>query len=341
MSEVTLVDVGVGRRGRDGSERYGSLLRTSLLDSGVAVSRVSPRFAGRWVERAILGAWSGLGYPDPSSRVIGSSHGGAVLHSVESISVPRSAVVPLVVTVHDVCALVRPELVSDRIAVMKGLSWRRQREWAAVIVRSTSTRTDVIELGVEPSRITVIGQPVGPAFLDEAPTSAAGEPFVLAVSPPSDKKGTDVLIRAVSRLRPRHGSVILVTSDSDVLHRYEHASELLRDGSIVIRTGLGDRDLVALYKAAHAVIVPSRWEGYSLPVAEALAVGTGVIASDIPAHREFVSSAIALYPSEDDLALADLIRQALEVPVRRDPQLFTSVDAFTRQHLEVYERVTS
>ncbi|EMD81966.1 glycosyltransferase family 4 protein [Pacificimonas flava] len=62
---------------------------------------------------------------------------------------------------------------------------------------------------------------------------------------------------------------------------------------------LPERELAALYRGAHALLMPSFSEGFGLPVAEALSVGTPVLASDIPAHRE-VAGAAARYLSPLD-----------------------------------------
>jgi glycosyltransferase involved in cell wall biosynthesis len=94
-----------------------------------------------------------------------------------------------------------------------------------------------------------------------------------------------------------------------------------------------------LYRAANAVVVPSRWEGFSFPVAEGLSVGTGVIASDIPAHQEFDVDGVLRYRPEDAQALADLMCAALQQPVRSRRTQLPSPVAFAEAHIAVYEGV--
>ena len=64
-------------------------------------------------------------------------------------------------------------------------------------------------------------------------------------------------------------------------------------------------NLIALYRKAFAVVVPSRAEGFSLPVIEAMASGAPVLASDIPAHRELIEDHSLLFPPDDYTTLAN------------------------------------
>ena len=106
-------------------------------------------------------------------------------------------------------------------------------------------------------------------------------------------------------------------------------------------------DLAALYNGAAVVLAPSRGEGFDFPVAEVLACGGVVVASDIPAHRELFGGAVALFASGDADALAaaagaavgdsehatDLRRRALERAPRFD---WTTV---ARAHVALWREV--
>src|SRR5207253_6586699 len=89
-----------------------------------------------------------------------------VQHSVESVAVPARGRWPLVVTAHDVCALLRPDLVSPRLARLKRITWRRAVHWDRVIVPSRATKTDVEGLGIPAERVTMIRH--GAPALDRA-----------------------------------------------------------------------------------------------------------------------------------------------------------------------------
>jgi glycosyltransferase involved in cell wall biosynthesis len=159
------------------------------------------------------------------------------------------------------------------------------------------------------------------------------------VAPPSLKKGTDVLLAALHLLPSSSGHVIWVTSAADVLREDPRVAEQIKRGVLVLRSPVDDSTLSRLYGTANAAVVPSRWEGFSFPIAEALSVGTGVIASDIPAHEEFDVDGLLRYGPEDAEGLADLMCAALEQPMRCRPSRQISPVAFAQAHIAVYERV--
>jgi alpha-1,2-rhamnosyltransferase len=72
-----------------------------------------------------------------------------------------------------------------------------------------------------------------------------------------------------------------------------------------------DRELADLYRGAAATISASAGEGFGLPVVESLSLGTPVIASDIPAHREIGGAYCRFFPPGDAAALSAALREAL------------------------------
>src|SRR4029077_5722308 len=75
-----------------------------------------------------------------------------------------------------------------------------------------------------------------------------------------------------------------------------------------------ESDLVALYSGAALFVLASTLEGFGLPVLEAMACGTPVIASDVPALREVGGDVARFVPAGDDAAFADAIARALRDP---------------------------
>ena len=350
---VFLLCAGVGTHGMNGSWRYAvgllSGFRSGTFIDSVRlipeqVDRSSRR--GRLRELRIVGSRALFGLPGYAPLNV--QPGRAVLHSVESVSVPGPRRVPIVVTAHDVCALLRPDLVSFRLGALKRLTWRRKHAWDAVIVPSASTRDDVLALGIREERVVVIRHGLAPVFQDEPQTKSLAwvescvrmRPYVLVASPPSLKKGSDVLLKTWSRVA-RGTDMLLVWVGWDD----EHARRLLPGASEFSRESLmglrevTDAQLVALYHRAQAVVVPSRYEGYSFCVTEALSAGTPVVASDIPAHREFSSRAIHLFCQKDRDELADLLLSAFRGDLAREKVAFPTWEECARSHAEVYKRV--
>lgn len=86
-----------------------------------------------------------------------------------------------------------------------------------------------------------------------------------------------------------------------------------------IDTEADDAEVADAYRRARVAVCPSRFEGFGLTPLEAIASGTPVVASDIPPHREFVSSAARFFPLDDDEALVTSVVAALGDPAPDAP----------------------
>jgi glycosyltransferase involved in cell wall biosynthesis len=109
-----------------------------------------------------------------------------------------------------------------------------------------------------------------------------------------------------------HVTIVGSISDADVLAELKTIA--LQEGIPEQVTFAGSRpvdELAALYRSATAVVLTSAVESFALPLLEAMASGTAVIASDIPVAREVCGDAAQFYPPGDVDALAASIRRAL------------------------------
>lgn len=353
---VLYVGPGVGHAGMNGSRRYLDLLRAGSAQSAertfipevLEAPHHKPFLSLR--EKLMLGSWALTGRPQVAIRP-GPTRP-ALVHSVENVSVPRSGSLPLVVTVHDLSALVRPDLVGKRVALLARLSWRRARSWDAIIVPSEATRSDVVAMGIPRRQTRLIRYGVSAVFtrvpsedaMKAANQISGGRPFVLAVCPVSVKKGADTLIKSWSQAATAvDGRLVWVSGSKGAEEeRILNRGPALSDDRLVRIRNLSDEVLAALYRQARALIAPSRWEGYSFPVAEALASGTQVIASDIPVHREFGDDQhVHFFGPERPADLADLLISAFRSDVRGIGRAFPPAEDFVRAHGDLYREVTS
>ena len=165
-------------------------------------------------------------------------------------------------------------------------------------------------LGAPDSRIVVTGAPLAPAFEQLRP----GTPrHVLVVAGADPRKNPECAVRAHARSRAmQDGRIPLVITgayDAGWLDAQRaEAAALGGDGDLVRTPGhLDEAALLDLFANALCVVTPSRAEGFSLPVIEAMAAQAPVLASDIPAHRELLDD--ALFPPDDDGVLAQLLDQ--------------------------------
>ncbi|MCH8025705.1 MAG: glycosyltransferase family 4 protein [Chloroflexi bacterium] len=229
-----------------------------------------------------------------------------------------------VVTFHDVTFLVLPRRYPlVRRLYMSTLTRVAARVVDAIITPSRSTRDDAVrELGVNQDRITVIPYAAGTQYTPSDATAVtrvreryrlAGD-YILSVSSLEPGKNRTRLIQAVARLRDERVDCTLAIAGQPGW-RYEGDMELARE------LGLGDRvrylgyvpddDLPPLYSGAALLAYPSLYEGFGLPVLEAMACGTPVVASNISATAEVAGDAALLVDPLDVDGLATAMRRLL------------------------------
>jgi glycosyltransferase involved in cell wall biosynthesis len=172
------------------------------------------------------------------------------------------------------------------------------RRTAHLLAVSERTKRDLVELyGIEPGRITVTPHGVDPAF---APNGRGPGSYVLFVGAIQERK--DPLAAAAAAAEVGLPLVVAGPRKDAGLAR-----ELTRLG-VDLRGYVAKEELADLYRGAVCLVLPSRYEGFGLPVLEAMACGTPVVAAPDPALREVCGEA-AIYATRAGLAAA--IRQAL------------------------------
>jgi glycosyltransferase involved in cell wall biosynthesis len=172
--------------------------------------------------------------------------------------------------------------------------------------RVDSSRTSVAYLGAHP---TCTPEPDATADADIDRQLGARGFEVLHVSSTIPRKRIDVLLEVFSRVRGMQPDARLVRVGGALTREQQQLAERLNlIGSLVQLPFLERPQLAALYRRASVVVLPSDREGFGLPVVEAMACGTPVIASDIPALRE-VGGAAAMYAPCGDV---DRWAEALE-----------------------------
>jgi glycosyltransferase involved in cell wall biosynthesis len=214
---------------------------------------------------------------------------------------PVGSRAPTVVTVHDLAILRAPEAFPrwHRLYGRAGLE-RVLRAADAVVTVSEFTRAETIELAhVPPERLRVIPNGVDPVFTPEG-LRAEGD-YVLAVATLEPRKN---LGRAVSAAREAGVELRVVGARGW--------------GGVEVDGWVGeipDTELAALYRGARCVLYPALYEGFGLPVAEAMACGTPVVTSIGTAMEEVAGGAAVLVDPLDVSAIAAGIEEAT---ARRD-----------------------
>lgn len=289
-------------RQQGGTGRYLSSLVRELAERPdiqlVPLAAPRLRFGPRSLRRALNGVmhliWTQIVLPMLLAR-----HEADVVHT--SMIAPLFAPCPVVVTIHDALDAMpdlRASSLWSRYVRIIGIPAARRAE--VVVTVSHAAADDIAQhYNLDRNRIRVISN--GTQIQDLTPTPPAlrpgdGQPFILAVAPHLRRKNLPTLIEAVKLLREDgHSDVQLVLVG--------RGTRALADGRdwILALDRVTDAELAWLYRWAAVVSVPSRYEGFGLPVLESLAVGTPVVASDIPALRE-IGARLAWYADPESPA---------------------------------------
>jgi glycosyltransferase involved in cell wall biosynthesis len=213
---------------------------------------------------------------------------------------PLRAPMPVVVTVHDLAVLRYPEVFPRWSRTYSRATLRPiLRNAARVIAVSELTKRDLVELlAVPDERIRVVPNAVDAVFSPEGPR-AEGD-YVLAVGTLEPRKNLPRLVEAMRGL--------------DLELRVVGPRGW---GGVAVRS-LGyvpDDELARLYRGAACLAYPSLYEGFGIPVLEAMACGTPVVTSAGSAMAEVAAGAAVLVDPLDPDAIAAGIREAIE---RRD-----------------------
>ena len=206
-----------------------------------------------------------------------------------------------VVTIHDASTLDHPEWFERKFAALYGwLLPRLARRVRGIITVSEFSKERLISrLRVEESKIHVVPNGLSEEFRPEQATEYEGEfglkdPFFLYVGSLEPRKNLGCLLKAWDEVAFKDWKLVIVGDRAGI---FESVS-LKTDSPQVIFTGrLGNRELLSLYRAAHAFVSPSVYEGFGLPPLEAMACGCPCVVSDIPPHREVCGGAPMYVPA--------------------------------------------
>lgn len=248
-----------------------------------------------------------------------SRAGADVIHSLASTG-PAGGSLPRVTTIHDLAYRVMPESHSRArrwaLGLLVPLAARRSRR---LLADSAAIRDELVrDLGVPPAKVDVA--PLGvrvPQHLAVTPEAAlrtahslGDRPVVLSVSARRPHKNLPRLLRAVAAIAPERRPVLVMPGYQTGHERElrELAGRLDVAGDVRFLPWVEPAELEGLYRLSACAAFPSLYEGFGLPVIEAMARGVPVACSDRGAVREAAGDAALLFDPED----VDAIRMALE-----------------------------
>ncbi len=269
-----------------------------------------------------------------------------LFHATEHL-LPRLSAIRTVFTLHDLIFLFHPEAHKPMNRWFLTLMMPRfLRAADAIIAVSECTKRDAVRCyGIPEEKITVIYEGVNPRFRPADPEAIAAvrqkyglpERFILYVGTIEPRKNLTALLEAYTALMERPAPCALRPATCDLRPAtcdlrpatcdlrlmivgkkgwlYEGFFRKLRELGLedrVIFTGyVPDEDLPALYSAADLFVFPSLYEGFGLPVLEAMACGVPVVCSSTSSLPEVAGDAALLVPPTDVRALTEAMERAL------------------------------
>ena len=252
---------------------------------------------------ALRTAWSRVGTP-PLERFVGPLD---VFHFSDWMYPPQRDGIRSTM-VHDLVPLHHPEWVHPRTRTMHGAKYRHAAEACDVVmVNSRFTGDDVAAtLGVDPAKIHVAYPGVDPGFVpDGERLDLDGRRYALTVATLEPRKNLSRLVEAYRQLDGDELSLLVVGAAG-----WGDQPELDVPG--IVRLGYTPReDLPRLYRGASVFVYPSLFEGFGIPVIEAMACGVPCVASSHPSLDEACGDAAVRADPDDPSAIAAAIEQAL------------------------------
>jgi glycosyltransferase involved in cell wall biosynthesis len=279
-----------------------SLRGPRRIRSGLSGLDVELRLWPLPASHAFRTAWSRAGHP-AAERLLGKFD---VLHFSDWMFPPQAGGIRAT-TIHDLVPLHFPDWCTPRTVSMHGRKFENAaRTCDVVFVNSAYTGRDAERtLGIPGEKIRVAHPGVRDVFRAEGDAADLGAPYVLTVATLEPRKNLTALLDAHAQL----GTELLLA----VVGAEGWGEQPALDRPGVRRLGfVSDEELARLYRGAAVVVYPSRFEGFGIPVIEAMACGAPVVVSSHPSLDEASGNAALRADPEDPTAMAGAIERTLD-----------------------------
>lgn len=330
-----------------------------LFPSGPALRPRIIQLAGWPIgNRRLTILWHRLRLPLPVEIFTGQAD---VFHGTD-FALPPALGAPRVVTIHDLAFLSHPQYATPSLArYLAAVVPRSLQRADAIIAISETTAADIVtRYGLARDRITVISPGVDGSFKPVTDRQALAtidahyrleHPLALAIGTVEPRKRYDHLIAAFAQARRRPGGPRMLAIAGRRGWLYESVYQAVEEHRVADAVRFLDyvpeNDLSALYSTADVLAMPSAYEGFGIPVIEAMACGVPVVCSDGGALPEAAGDDALIVPVDDIASLADALVAVTSEPSRQEAMRargLARAAQFTwgrvaQQHLEVYHRV--
>jgi glycosyltransferase involved in cell wall biosynthesis len=307
---------GIGRQASNVKRRMSNVKRQA---SSVKFRTIP--ISDEWMARL----WHRLRLPIPVEAITGPLD---VFYSPDFVLPPTRRSTRTLLTVHDLSFLRYPEAFVPKLRrYLERLVPRSIARADVVLADSAATQADIVSLlGAPSDKVQVLYSGVHPRFRPEAEPgererlqarySIGGRPYVLSVGTVQPRKNYIRLIHAFNQLTNQptnHPPIQLLIAGGRGWLYQDIFAEAEKQGDRVRLLGfVNEADLPALYRNAALFAFPSLYEGFGLPVLEAMACGVPVVCSDASSLPEVAGDAALLVDPHDEDALAEALARVLE-----------------------------
>lgn len=283
-----------------------------------------------------------------------------LFHSPQ-FNVPVISRVPQVTTIHD-CAYSRfPTEFSSPLdrcfyAIMFRLALQKSNKIIAV---SQATKDDIQTIyGISGDKINVVHEGVDRSFLNDQSDVTdlkarfgVDQPFMLFVGISRPRKNLARILGAFAAAKDRFDKrmklVIAGPEDDRFLNIRQLSRELKIDESVILLGRVTEQELHSLYRSARCLLFPTLYEGFGLPILEAMASGTPVLTSSMPAHMEIAGDAAVFVNPLDISEMGDAMAEIAENSGLRERLMVKGMDrarmfsweSCAHQTMAVYDQV--
>jgi glycosyltransferase involved in cell wall biosynthesis len=279
-------------------------------------------------ERWLYRIWYRLGVPLPIQWFTGQLD---LFHSPDFVMPPVQGRIPTLLTVHDLSFVHYPETFTPSLVNYLNRTVPASVKRAThILADSTATKDDLARIWNTPAdKVTVLYSGVNRRFRPESNAQVTAtvrqkyglgkEPYLLSVSTLQPRKNYGMLIRAFRQVATRYPHNLVIAGSKGWLYEQivEEARAQELTGRVKFVGFVDDVDLPALYSAAALFVFPSLYEGFGLPLLEAMACGVPVVTSNSSCLPEVAGKAAIQLSPENQQDWTRVMFELLGDPSRR------------------------
>ncbi len=255
-----------------------------------------------------------------------------------------------VVTIHDLIFLRHPEYYHWIDTKIYAWKFRQTiKEADHIIAISECTKRDIMTFGhVDENKITVIYQSRAPHFCSlNTPPSTINDRYILSVGSIEARKNILLAVKALAYLPEDLKLVVVGRHTTYTGHVLDFVRQHHLEDRVKVMHGVGDEALPVLYAGAEAFVYPSRYEGFGIPIIEAISSGLPVVACTGSCLEEAGGPDSLYVDPDDEQAMAHAISQVLKGAKGREERILRSQayirkfegNDVARQVAELYQRL--